>query len=149
MTEQAAEKAKEKPTERVSKATLVSHIRGLEATLEKQRQGGRALLTVKKDFTESKKSLDRFKNLITRLTIRSHELEKKLAARLQKKKKFVASLSKQTKMFFNAFLSQKGFAGTLEFDHNEKTLNIKVQVTTSSSFLLCSSSTLLFYFFSS
>lgn len=104
-------------------------IRGLDEQLKKSAEQHRPIAEVKRDFTEAKTNLERFKGLITRLDKRAELLEHKLESRLGKKTQFIRSISKQTTLFFNAFLSQTNAAGVLEFDHNEKTLSIQVQVT--------------------
>lgn len=41
---------------------------------------------------------------------------------------FRASIERRCKMLFNNFLSQRGYAGHVEFDHEQKKLEIKVQL---------------------
>eukprot|EP01102_Stenamoeba_stenopodia_P023199 TRINITY_DN9919_c0_g2_i3.p1 TRINITY_DN9919_c0_g2~~TRINITY_DN9919_c0_g2_i3.p1 ORF type:complete len:1137 (+),score=245.74 TRINITY_DN9919_c0_g2_i3:152-3562(+) len=106
---------------------LQAKIVGFCQQLEKQQKEGRPFAEVKKDYTESKKKLDYAVKMIGKFKARERLLADKLVKRTEKRVKMLLSISKQTKLYFNAFLSQRGFAGSLELNHNARELKIQVQ----------------------
>lgn len=57
----------------------------------------------------------------------SQKLNENLSERVQKWLNFRRKIATRTLQYFNYNLSQKGFAGKLNFDHEAKTLEISVE----------------------
>jgi hypothetical protein len=55
-------------------------------------------------------------------------IEKNLKDRIVRWSGFRSSIAKRTMLLFNMYLSQKGYSGSLSFDHEAKKLEISVQL---------------------
>jgi len=55
-------------------------------------------------------------------------LEENLTNRTRRVMRFRKSMAQRTTVYFNTYLSKRGFTGTLQFDHEAETLDLKIQL---------------------
>jgi len=107
---------------------LDSSIRTLEAKIRKEQQGRRNTADVTRQFREAQKKLAELEKEFAMLESLEVLVKQHLNERFRRWVSFRKSIARRTSMLFNTYLAKKGFAGHIEFDHKEKTLDISVQL---------------------
>jgi len=111
-----------------SAARLDKDITVYEKRIAEEQQGKRTIQQITKLFKEAKKGYQETNNYITKLTEFCTKLRSNLQLRAKMWATFRKSIEKRTKILFNVYLSQKGFAGNMVFDHEKQTIDIMVQL---------------------
>lgn len=81
---------------------------------------------VVQQYKAAKKRHDEIKQAVDNLNNIANRIENNLRERVKQWARFRKSIAKRTAILFNVFLSQKGYAGSIDFDHEQKTLAIAV-----------------------
>jgi len=109
-------------------AMLSKKIEDLEEVLRSQTEKIPSYESVKPKLKKARKDLKEHENCI----LFSQEFETKMTECSQKRREFwrtcIKKISKRASIYFNVYLSQKGYSGKLLFDHESQKLNIEVQV---------------------
>jgi len=127
LTEQASKICKRvEPKDTVG--SIDKQIVSLEKKIQKDREGKKDPQEIVRTYKEFKHKIQFTKNTILRLV----EFEKTLSEHLQERHRrwlrFRKSIARRTKLFFNAYLSRKGYAGSITFDHEQEKLEVSVQL---------------------
>lgn len=110
---------------------IIKKIERYEKQISEKQRGRRSIEEVIKSYSLSKNTYEKLKNIINDLKVFSEKLKLNVKIRHKKWKKFLVSISHRTKMLFAGYLSQKGFSGSLEFDHEQEKLTIHVNPSNS------------------
>lgn len=105
---------------------IIYKIQRLQTHLEEQQENKRTLEQAFRDYQMKKKQYDQLCALLHEMERSSILLQDCIISRRRKWKKFLKSISMRTNLLFVGYLSQKGFKGSLEFDHNAGHLNIHI-----------------------
>eukprot|EP01130_Rhizamoeba_saxonica_P012965 TRINITY_DN5509_c0_g1_i1.p1 TRINITY_DN5509_c0_g1~~TRINITY_DN5509_c0_g1_i1.p1 ORF type:complete len:987 (-),score=257.76 TRINITY_DN5509_c0_g1_i1:45-3005(-) len=106
---------------------LNAKISGYNERIKEREAQHRPFEEIHAEYTKSNEKLQDISNSINRQQSFANEIERNLLDRRQRWSRLRKSVAKRTQHCFNAFLSQKGFAGKLKFNHEEQTLSIDIQ----------------------
>lgn len=124
-----AEQAVPRPEEDLPPpAHLQREIQKMEARIRSQTDGQRSPAEITREFKAAKKAYDEATFKVQLLSSLLELLENDLRDRLNKWLLFRRSIANRTTFHFHGFLSRKGYAGSLSFDHQHRHLDIEVQL---------------------
>eukprot|EP01113_Clastostelium_recurvatum_P041121 TRINITY_DN6487_c0_g1_i1.p1 TRINITY_DN6487_c0_g1~~TRINITY_DN6487_c0_g1_i1.p1 ORF type:complete len:791 (+),score=201.75 TRINITY_DN6487_c0_g1_i1:2-2374(+) len=112
-----------------SPAQLDSTIKTFEDRIRKEQASKKkSVMEVTKQFGDAQKKFKEIELQISALTHYRDKVKQNLAERHRRWLVFRASIARRTRLLFNTHLASKGYAGTIEFDHKARTLDITVQL---------------------
>jgi len=110
-------------------ASIDREITAVQKRIEKEQAGRKkSAMEVTKQYKEAKKKFQHIEETTKKLEVFRERLLQNLKERIRRWNEFRKSIAKRTMLLFNCNLSQKGFSGTIKFNHEEKTLEISVQL---------------------
>ncbi len=107
---------------------LENSLKGKQRLLEREQLGKRDVNEVKRELQLAEQRLLETEGAIGNLKGLSDELSTAGHERHNQWRKWRKDISGRTRKFFNAFLTQKGHAGTIMFDHEDGSLQVEVQL---------------------
>eukprot|EP01122_Echinamoeba_exundans_P015022 TRINITY_DN6964_c0_g1_i1.p1 TRINITY_DN6964_c0_g1~~TRINITY_DN6964_c0_g1_i1.p1 ORF type:complete len:1161 (+),score=316.25 TRINITY_DN6964_c0_g1_i1:47-3529(+) len=115
-------------------AQLEAKIRTLQATVEEQVRNARgvSLAQVKSDLDQAINAAYKLQTILTLMHTNLARLDAFLESRTRKWIYYRKSIARRTNALFTSYLSQKGFEGSLDFQHEQGELHINVNPDQSS-----------------
>eukprot|EP01103_Thecamoeba_quadrilineata_P019374 TRINITY_DN7816_c0_g1_i1.p1 TRINITY_DN7816_c0_g1~~TRINITY_DN7816_c0_g1_i1.p1 ORF type:complete len:1068 (+),score=278.16 TRINITY_DN7816_c0_g1_i1:24-3206(+) len=130
--ESKVERAKATCPERINSnlktSEIDSQMAALQHRLREEQKGKKSLAEITTQYKEAKKRYEEAKKLINKLQSYRERITEDLNERVLRWQDFRRSIAKRTRILFNVFLSQKGCAGSINFNHKDKELVITVQL---------------------
>ncbi|PRP80617.1 hypothetical protein PROFUN_11560 [Planoprotostelium fungivorum] len=103
-------------------------IRHVQDEINREKRGKRQPEVIRKRYKEANFNYQTIVNQVQSLEGQQKDMEKCLQGRLAKWQSFRKSLAMRTGMLFNYYLTQKGYSGSLKWDHEGKKLDIRVEL---------------------
>eukprot|EP00026_Physarum_polycephalum_P000990 Phypoly_transcript_00991.p1 GENE.Phypoly_transcript_00991~~Phypoly_transcript_00991.p1 ORF type:complete len:1091 (-),score=239.01 Phypoly_transcript_00991:83-3355(-) len=107
---------------------LDKQISVLNHRLEQERRGRRNPAEVEKNYKETKARWRELLSTIEKLKKLEDSLLQHLDERHRRWIMFRKAIAKRTRIFFNGYLSNKGYTGSITFDHDNRKLDIQIQL---------------------
>jgi len=96
--------------------------------LIKEKKGKKSSKEVETNYKNGIKAFNEAKESLNKISILHDNLKKALEIRRESWVDFLKSIARRTRQMFNVFLSQKGYAGKVVFDHTKGTLDLEVEL---------------------
>ncbi|EFA83245.1 structural maintenance of chromosome protein [Heterostelium album PN500] len=107
---------------------LTRDINKHKAAIERETKGRRSRAEVINSLRDTQASLHEATDKRDTLKKLCQSAKVRLDDRFQNWQKFRTKISRRTALFFNIFLSRKGYSGNIQFDHTQKRLEVNVQL---------------------
>eukprot|EP01119_Soliformovum_irregulare_P015067 TRINITY_DN4195_c0_g1_i2.p1 TRINITY_DN4195_c0_g1~~TRINITY_DN4195_c0_g1_i2.p1 ORF type:complete len:776 (-),score=273.26 TRINITY_DN4195_c0_g1_i2:229-2556(-) len=110
-------------------AQIDAELKALIAKMQREEAGRKkSPAEINKQYKNAKQRFTEIEKDLKRLGSFCDVLQKNYDSRVRRFRAFQKSISTRTTALFNAHLSQKGFSGTIQFDHEARTLEISVEL---------------------
>jgi structural maintenance of chromosomes protein 6 len=115
-------------------AQLEAKLRTLQATVDEQVRNARGVTMeqVDADLKVARNALFKLQTILTTMDTNLNRLDEFIKQRTRKWLGYRKSIARRTNALFTSYLTQKGFEGSLDFDHDKGELNIHVNPDQSS-----------------
>eukprot|EP01099_Mayorella_cantabrigiensis_P006142 TRINITY_DN5083_c0_g1_i1.p1 TRINITY_DN5083_c0_g1~~TRINITY_DN5083_c0_g1_i1.p1 ORF type:complete len:436 (+),score=90.50 TRINITY_DN5083_c0_g1_i1:44-1309(+) len=126
ITEKAKEVEEERQEVHETPNKIDAKILSIERSIAKQREGHKSPEEIERQYQESKANLETTKQILCNVLEDHRKLNEGFKARVKLFLEIRRSISLQTTLLFNHYLTSKGHSGSLMLDHDNSTLEIAI-----------------------